>query len=455
MQTEMEAMSKGNEESEVLNPDSHELELQREETEDKKKRIGYRDILNQKRYIKVILASVINRFGDSVDSIAFTWLVYQVTQSAAWSAVIFGVNKLPTIFLQPFAGAMVEEMNKKKVMVITDIIRGICVGGIATAMLLGIVNQWMLLGTTLVISSAEAFRNPASTALIPKLLERKYYEFGTALNSSISTVMELVGLGLAGAIIALGGISTAIYIDMATFFISALIIATLRNVTEQKEKQKIQLKRHVQDMKEGFQYIKVRKILMYFITLGIFVNAITVPLNSLQAPMVSEMLHSGEIMLSVFSFSLSIGMLIGSALFPYLIRKVKKSTMLTLGCYMIGVYYMALVLAGKMKIELLLYGIVILASGVTGIIIAQLNSMMSVEFMKLCDESYLARAAAIMNAGVMATMPIASFLIGILAKFLSTQILFIIAGVAAFLAAIYLCKPKKLRGLNLNQCETE
>lgn len=68
-------------------------------------KIGYKDIFQQKEYAKMILANLVNRFGDSIDAIAFTWLVYQLTESAAWSALIFGVNSIPTIFITPFAGA--------------------------------------------------------------------------------------------------------------------------------------------------------------------------------------------------------------------------------------------------------------------------------------------------------------------------------------------------------------
>ncbi len=45
--------------------------------------IGYRDVLGQTQYMKLLVADAVNRFGDSVDSITFTWLVYALTQSAS------------------------------------------------------------------------------------------------------------------------------------------------------------------------------------------------------------------------------------------------------------------------------------------------------------------------------------------------------------------------------------
>ena len=108
------------------------------------KKIGYRDILKQTEYMKMIFAALVNRFGDSIDAIASTWIVYELTGSAAWSAVIFGVNRIPSVFVPPLAGAWVEGRNKKVIMVLTDLIRAACVAFVASGYLFGFLQAWML-----------------------------------------------------------------------------------------------------------------------------------------------------------------------------------------------------------------------------------------------------------------------------------------------------------------------
>ena len=49
-------------------------------------KIGYKDIFKQKEYMKMMVAALINRFGDSIDAITSTWIVYELTGSAVWSA---------------------------------------------------------------------------------------------------------------------------------------------------------------------------------------------------------------------------------------------------------------------------------------------------------------------------------------------------------------------------------
>ena len=90
---------------------------------DTKNRGNYLKILKVSEYRKFLLSNLINRFGDSVESIAFTWVVYQITNSASWSAIVFALNMLPNVIVQPFAGAIVENMNKKQVVIATHFLR--------------------------------------------------------------------------------------------------------------------------------------------------------------------------------------------------------------------------------------------------------------------------------------------------------------------------------------------
>lgn len=418
------------------------------------KKIGYRDILKQREYMKTVIAAMINRFGDSIDSIAFAWLVYQITQSAAWSAIIFGVNRIPTIFLQPFAGAAVEGKNKKRIMIVTDVIRGICVGVVATAFLTGILNQWIMLACTIVISCAEAFRNPASSALLPKLLEKEFYGFGISFNTSICSVMELVGLGLAGVIISVFSVSTAIYIDMITFFLSALIILTLKNREELLTKVKISAKDYIENLKGGVLYLKGKAFLRYMVTIAIFLNAILVPMNSLQAPLVSEVLRSNEIMLSVLSLGLTVGMIIGAVLYPYISNVIGQHTIICICGYTIAGYYLSLVAAGTFISQaVLIYIIVAISSFLLGTAVAILNTFAGVEFMKAIEENYIARVTSIMNAACVAAMPVVSFIISGITSFVSTREIFLAVGILDIIVCLLLFGKKRFAAMKYEQNE--
>ena len=131
---------------------------------------AYTDIIkNEKNFRYMILANMISRFGDSVDAIAYSWMVYQLTGSAAWLSVILGVNMVPTVLFQPLGGALTEYFRKKRVIVICDIARGAVVFFTGVCMLLEVLEPWHLLVLTFINSSIEALRIPNGLAILPKI----------------------------------------------------------------------------------------------------------------------------------------------------------------------------------------------------------------------------------------------------------------------------------------------
>lgn len=72
------------------------------------------ELYHNHNYVYLLTSNIINRCGDSLDTILFTWLVYLLTNSAGWSAIIFGINQATSVIIQPFIGPLVENMNKRK-----------------------------------------------------------------------------------------------------------------------------------------------------------------------------------------------------------------------------------------------------------------------------------------------------------------------------------------------------
>lgn len=393
-------------------------------------KIGYRTILKQKEYMKVIAASIINRFGDSVDAVAYTWLVYELTGNAGWSALIFGLNRLPSVVVTPFAGVWVENHKKKSIMIWTDIIRAACVAVMATLYLMGILQPWVLVVTTLAISTAEAFRGPASTAFTPQVLNKEYYEYGMSLMSSASTVVEIIGTAAAAGIIAVIGTSGAIYVDMATFVASALVIACVRNAEEKTEHAKFDFKEYKTSFAEGAGYAWKNSKIVFFIGSSIFLNVILVPYNSLQAPLVQEILGGGPEVLSILSIAVMAGMLLGSMTYPMVRQRMSGRALFGLGGVCIGIYYVILIVCRPLYDSILnVYLISGIASALFGYFITLLLSFLQVEIVKQTDEHFLARVASFVTAFSSAATPLASFVVSALVLMASTEQIFFIAGI--------------------------
>lgn len=420
-------------------------------------KIGYRDIFSQKEYLKLLTSNVVNRFGDAVDSITFTWLTYALTGSASWSAIVFGLNQLPSILIQPLAAVWVEKADKKKIMAVTDIIRGVIVMFLAVTYIFNALSPWLLAVLTLSISTAEAFRIPAGTGIIPQIIDLKYYSFANGLNKSLTTVVELIGTGLSGVILAVFGIPAAIGIDMISYFVSALTILFIRpseTVSEPTAEASLSANEkgvfstwwgnYKQTFKEGLGYIKKHRVIINFCILGITANGMLVPLNALLTPVISQVWGQGAPLLSSFNLALTAGCGIGGFVYPYIAQKLKPRTIIVLGGIILSFNYAFLSFGNFVpSAAAVVYVIVCAIAFFMGVGVALVSSCYGVQLVQCIEKDFLTRITGLVNAFASASMPVLSFIISFLALYLPVAAILLI-GAAAGILIFFIIGVKKV-----------
>jgi Na+/melibiose symporter-like transporter len=406
---------------------------------------SYRPLLTQREYLKLIAANVVNRFGDSIDAIAFSWLMYEITQSAALMALILGLNYLPTILLQPFTGALVEHLSKKKVMIVFDIGRGLVVVLGVLCYTRGLLTPSLLIAFTLIISTMEAFRSPAGAAIVPKLITPELYTVGVALNQSASRVTELIGLAAAGGVVALIGCEGALLIDAGTFFLSALILAFIR-LSEALDRSKINVSSTLKSFLDGFNLVRNCRVLLVLLLIGALMNFTFVPLNSFAVPFIVDVLHGGAELLSIMQILIVASMAVGSAIAPKITRISGRAQLIGSGLVE-GVALCLFSLGAYISEMALQYGIVLFACLLIGFFCGIINVVFSAAFLKLVPPDYMARLSGLSSAILVASMPIGSFLCSALAAVLPVPIAILASGILSFVLYGVTLRVKSLNAL--------
>ncbi|MEN6419321.1 MAG: MFS transporter [Clostridiaceae bacterium] len=406
---------------------------------------SYRPLFRQREYMKLVAANVINRFGDSIDAIAFSWMMYEITKSAALMALILGLNYLPTILLQPFTGALVEHLSKKKVMVLFDIGRGIVVAVGVLFYIKGMLTPAILTVMTLVISTMEAFRSPAGAAIVPKLLAPEYYKIGSALNQSASRVTELIGLAVAGGVVALIGVEGALLIDAATFFLSALIIAFIR-LREELDASRVNLRSTLSGFLEGFQLIRENRVLLVLLLIGALMNFTFVPLNAFSVPFIADVLKGGAETLSIIQILFVAGMGLGSAIAPK-IKRVSGRVQLVFFGLVSGAGLCLFALSGYLPGEVLRFGTVFFSCLLIGFAAGVVNVVFSAAFLKLVPPDYMARMSGLSTAILVCSMPVGNFICSGLAAVMPIALAILASGGLCFLLYLCVLRVKSLKAL--------
>lgn len=175
------------------------------------------------QYRNLWLAAVISFAGDWFNTIATVILVNRYTDSTTAVGVLFIARALPPFLLSPVAGVAADRFNRKKILIATDLVRGIVVLGF---LLVGITGEaWLIYVLTITQFVVSSFFQPARAAILPSLVQgNEELLLANTLSSITWSAMLTLGAAAGGIVAGLFGVETAIVIDSATFLLSAFFV---------------------------------------------------------------------------------------------------------------------------------------------------------------------------------------------------------------------------------------
>lgn len=382
----------------------------------------------EKMFLKFSMASAINRFGDSIDVIALTWLVYALSGDAIYSAINFGINYLPTIILTPFIGAFVEKKHKKLIMALSDLLRSILVMVVIILYTFHYLNVYFIMIITCLISILETLRVPASTTFIALIVPQKKYDIAQSFYTSFSKMFEIIGTGLVGIFLSIYGVIFTLIIDSISFIISAFLVYSI-SIKEENINCDLST---LSLFKQGFIYAKNKPSLICLCMICCCANAFLVPLNAFSSALSVEVYHDGPKIISYLSIGFSMGSVFGSVTYPHFntfFNAKKIIRFLFLGT---GIFYITSIVISYLPI-LSVYLLLFIITFFFGIIIVIVNMYSQIMVLNKVESSYLARFSAIMNSLCVSVVPIVSFVMSSISFFISIKIIFVLTGIFAMI----------------------
>jgi MFS family permease len=189
--------------------------------------VGYVELLRENRdFRNLTIGRFISQIGDWFNSVAIFTLLLNLTGSGEAVALVLIIKLLPTFFFGPLAGVVADRFNRKTIMIVTDILRGIIVLGF---LFIHNANQvWLVYLLTALQIVLSTFFEPAESASIPNIVRRKDLITANALASVSWSVTLALGAALGGLVTDAFGRNTAFIIDSLSFFVSALFVVIVR-----------------------------------------------------------------------------------------------------------------------------------------------------------------------------------------------------------------------------------
>lgn len=229
------------------------------------------------------LGQIISQVGDSLYFVVFMFMVREVSGQDWMVGVAGAAETLPFVLLGPTAGVFADRFDRRKIMLLSDILAG----GLLLIVGLFVLLQpnfsaWLLVGTAFVLSTLRAVFLPAKSAALPALVPREWLLKANALSTATQNMVPIIGLALSATVLGvLYSISptwffaTAVVVNAMTFLGSAVFIARLPEI--RPERMHLARPNGWREFAEGLRYIRRRSELMALVGLGMMLNLFIAP----------------------------------------------------------------------------------------------------------------------------------------------------------------------------------
>lgn len=272
-------------------------------------------------FLRVVAAYFISSVGDWLYKLALPLLVLQLTGSAVDMAGTFALTYLPFLLFSLVGGVVADRYQRKRVLVGCDLAAGVC-------LLMVIVgsSQWQSMPIVYLFvflaASVTPIHHPSFQSFIPEVVAKEDLARANALISGSENVIAIVAPLVSGVLIAAIGVTSAILLNAFSFFISAMLVASLQ--VKQVPKRAIEDRSFLVILKEGFGYAWSHPVLKYGSMLFVGSNF---AIHVFQANLVfylTDILNSSSGMVGVVFALTGVGAVIGSAIAPALIKRFQS-----------------------------------------------------------------------------------------------------------------------------------
>lgn len=271
---------------------------------------------NRAPILALLLGSTVSQVGNSLTAVAVPWFVLQTTGSAARTGLVAAAGTLPIFLAGVFGGPLVDRLGYRRASIAADLASGVTVAAIPALHYTVGLAFWQLL---LVFLGAllDAPGNTARMSLLPDLarLAGMALERANGVTQVIHSLSQLVGPLLAGLLIVALGPSNVLWIDAATFAVSAALIALAVPAAKQAEAEARTAGRYLAELRAGFGFVRRQRLIASLLVTFAAINFLIGPLFTVLLPVYADRTFGSAVDLGVMLGGFGLGALVGAALY--------------------------------------------------------------------------------------------------------------------------------------------
>jgi MFS family permease len=297
-------------------------------------------VLHQRNFLLLWLAQAISMFGDALTSLTLIIWINTLTRSTVAVAALTIIIALPTILVGLFAGVLVDRLNRKAILLLSDLVRALL---LLCLLFVSVSGQSLLLiyGLAFLEASVGTFFAPARAALVQIIVREEQFMQANAVSQTSIVIAQLAGGTVAGLLL---GFSNqywpAFLLDALTFLVSFGLVIGVRATTEQQGTEAPQ--RLLWSLREGFQSLFQSPVLIAIILIFSMLMFCFGPIMVLMIPFISNILHVPTAWIGIIQSGDTLGNIIGGIVLSIIAAHLRPTRLLMGSIFLLGVLIAAI-----------------------------------------------------------------------------------------------------------------
>lgn len=381
-------------------------------------------VLRNRNFAVLFSGQMVSVFGNNLFLLALPWFVYSVTGSKADLAIVGFAQSLPSL-AGLFSGVFVDRWHKRATMIWSDLARCAISLGVF-AMAIAHASFWFIAIMVLLLEFIGTFFNPASTTLLPLIIEEEQLPQAMGTNQSGNAAVQLLGQFGGGTLLSLFGAPILFLLNAFSFLVSVLSLGWLR-VTENIAP--TANRSFLKEWGEGFRSIIQSRLLLLIIIAALVLNFSIAPFDIALTAWIKGPLHENAFWLGAIGGAFFIGIMLGGICIGLITRVLKLKVILMAGFILSGLLIAGIGLYANVYYDA---GLIFICGLVNGIINGSLGSLL----IQVIPKEMRGRVFSTTNALGKLAMPLGLAVFGALMVFLPLTVIFILMGAMAVLSGL-------------------
>lgn len=252
----------------------------------------------------------ISVIGTWIMRLATAWLVYRMTHSALLLGVVTFAGQIVSFALGPFAGVWVERLNRRKLLVGTQVAAAVQALAMAALTLTHVITLWEIIALSVLQGVINAFDMPGRQSFLVQMVDdRDDLSNAIAINSSMNNGARLIGPAIAGVVIAAVGEGWCFLINGVSFVavIASLLLMRIRPLNARRTATGMW-----EQIREGWDYVSNFRPVRSLLLLLALISLMGYPYAVLLPIFAAQVLHGGPQTLGWLTGTSGIGALVSA-----------------------------------------------------------------------------------------------------------------------------------------------